>query len=114
SATLHAGGWRAAGETLPRSAGRRPGALEVAERRQQCGDLRPAFELVDAARQPQRRLHLLEVRGAPRAELDVVLEAHAHVVRQPSLEVVGHQLDELTARDLQPGPRHAGTAAASK
>ena len=53
--------------------------------------------LGNASEGPQRRLHLLDVGLTAGTDPEVLLEARTRVIREPALEVVGHQLHELAA-----------------
>src|SRR5439155_19940875 len=57
--------------------------------------------LGEAARQPDRLAHLVQVVRAAVAPGQVRLEASALVGRQLALEVRGHQLDHLAAGELR-------------
>src|SRR6266511_4810527 len=73
-------------------------ALPVAEDAEQRG---PSLGADVLGREPadelDRRSHLLHVRGASATRLQMRLEAGALLGRERTLEVVGHELDELLA-----------------
>src|SRR5438067_9191882 len=72
--------------------------LPVAERVEQARlELGGEILLAQLARHADRVPHLFEVREAPIAVADVLLEAIAVVCREPSFEVLRDQLDDFVA-----------------